>query len=363
MTSIAIFPAHDDNVASSRIRAHSLHRSLVALGHDARIGDARGAEVIVIQKRATPKTVALAKRARASGALVIFDVDDTGPELWYSIAPSVLRRFLQLADVVTTDTEGHRAILLRDYQARSVSVIPDTIDYYPAGPARPPLPDGAPLRVLWFGHAENMPLFERYAKTLERVPGLEIVVVTGARAIEALSSRLPHVSFVPWSRETFIGILQSCALTLLPHDGSEGDRAKSNNRMIASITWGVPAVVSRTPEYERTASEAHVGQALFADDEELLAALERLRSPDARRAYLDAAQDEVWRRYSPEAVARQFLKVVESAERLPSEVRQPGYLRWLRRASQGHMPSALRHEATHRASWMLHGNRSGGAGQ
>ncbi len=354
---ISIFPAHDDSAASARIRAFSLQRSLSALGHDARLEDAGPADVLFIQKRATPETLALARRAARAGTLVIYDVDDLGLPLWYSVAPTVLFRLLRVAHLVTTDTAGHRDLLLSDYGARAVEVVPDTIDYSPAGPARPDLPEGDLLRVLWFGHATNLPLFERYALRLAALQGVEVVVSTSAAAIAPLSARFPSIAFVPWTKDGFVALLQSCALTVLPHDGGENDRSKSNNRMIASITWGVPAVVSRTPEYERTAREAGVEQALFDGPEELGEVVERLRSPAARRAYLEAAQGEVWRRYSPEAVARRFLAVAVAGRDLPRApahregVRElPEFVSWLRRTSPGTVSRAVVREAMHWAA-------------
>lgn len=357
MMRIAIFPADHDGVASARIRAYTLQRSLCALGNDARLRDARGAEVLFIQKIATPQTLAVVERASDEGALTIYDVDDLHPAIWYSIAPSVLHRLLRLVDLVTTDTTAHRKELLRAYGPQSVEIVPDTIDYYPVGPVRPRLADdGGPLRVLWFGHAANIALFEKYARALGSVPGIEVVAVTSAASIARLSAHFPSLSFLPWSRDTFVPVLQSCALTVLSHDGSEIDRAKSNNRMITSITWGVPAVVSRTPEYERTTAEAGVESAMFSDEGELVAAVERLRSAAARSAYLDAAQPEIWRRYSPAAVAGKFLEIVGAADRRQPHPAPLGYLRWLRRASHGHMASALIREPMHLACRWIRGS-------
>jgi hypothetical protein len=349
MMRIAIFPAHDESAASARIRSFTLQRSLAAMGHDARLRDSEGADVLFVQKRATSNTLTLVREARQQGSLVLYDVDDLGRDLWYHIAPSVLHRLLPMVDVVTTDTSEHRDLLLRDYGVPSVEIIPDTIDYYPTGPVRLPLTDTSPLRVLWFGNVANISLFEKYAHTLASMAGVQTVAVTNARAIERLSAHWPAVDFVPWSRNEFVSVLQSCALTVLPHDGTEADRAKSNNRMIASITWGVPAIVSRTPDYVRTAQEAGVEYALFNDESELIAAVERLRTASARLAYLDAAQSEVWRRYSPAAVAMRFLEVVQSAKR-QNAISPDGYLRWLRRASRGRVASALMLEAMHIAS-------------
>jgi hypothetical protein len=350
---IAIFPALGESAASARIRSFTLLQSLQAMGHDARLRDAADTEVVFIQKRATPHTVGVVRDARRRGALVIYDVDDLGRDLWYHIAPSVLHRLLPMVDVVTTDTAAHRELLLRDYGMRSVEIVPDTIDYYPTGPVRVPLSDSSPLRVLWFGNVANVALFEKYAHALTPMRDVEVVAITNAGAIDRLSSRLPAVKFLPWSRREFIPMLQSCALTVLPHDGTEADRAKSNNRMIASITWGVPSIVSRTPDYIRTAQEAHIEYALFGDQSELIAAVERLRTATARAAYLESAQSEIWRRYSPAAVAERFMEVVHNAKR-ENAATPDGYLRWLRRASRGRVASALMLEVMHVASRLRH---------
>jgi glycosyltransferase involved in cell wall biosynthesis len=356
---IGLFPAHDDSTASSRIRVFTLQRSLEALGHDARLRDATGADVLVIQKRATSGTLKVAGEARRNGALIVYDVDDVDRDLWLTIAPNVLYRLLQKVDLVTTDTAGHRDILIRDYAAAPVEIVDDTIDYYPTGPVTPSVIPDSPLRVLWFGNVANISLFENYARVLKTIPDVEIVAVTNASSVADLSQRIKGVSFVPWSRESFVGILQSCALSVLPHDGSDKDRAKSNNRMIASITWGVPAIVSRTIEYERTAREAGVTPALFNDETELVAAIEHFRSREARRAYLAAAQPEIWRLYSPEAVARKFLDIVARARRRRDDAPPTGYLPWLRRASHGHIASALVLDARHVAARMLYGSGRG----
>jgi hypothetical protein len=204
------------------------------------------------------------------------------------------------------------------------------------------------LRILWFGDASNFTLFAKYAETLRGVPDAEVLVITNAAAIGSLAQRFTGISFLPWSRDTFLSILQSAALSLLTHDGTEADRAKSNNRMITSITWGVPAVVSRTPEYERTARECRIETSLFDDPGACVAAIERLRTRAARYAYLDAAQAEVWQRYSPTAVSGRFLAVVARHRDCDRPARKmPTYWQWLRSACTGGLSDALRSELRH----------------
>ncbi len=349
---IAIFPGGDENRASSRIRAFTLAKALRDAGHDARLGDATGAEVLLIQKGATKQTIELVSTARRNGALIVYDADDLGTALWWFVAPRTLHRLLPLVDLITTDTPQHAEALQHDLGFDSVEVVPDAVDYYPTGPVRPPLAPETPLRIVWFGDANNFPLFARYAGTLSAIPQSEVMVVTNPHAINALASRFPEISFMPWARETFPGILQRAALSLLTHDGSEIDRAKSNNRMITSITWGVPAVASQTPEYERTARECGVEYAIFREEADCVSTIERLRSRVAREAYLDIAQPEAWQRYSPAAVAQRFVDIVAGA-RKGAPHKHTGYLRWLIRASRGNVIPALLNDARHAAApWL-----------
>jgi|GEM_PF-842595 len=303
----SLLPADTEDTASSRIRVYSLHRALVSLGHVSVLGPSPSAEFCFIQKRVTVKILEATRQAKANGCVIFYDVDDLGEALWYFVTERCFYEMIRLADAVTTDTAGHREQLLQKYGATRVEVIPDTIDYYPSSPVRPPLREGKPLRVLWFGSSSNIALFEKYAFALTALPDVEVVVATNATDVSRYSAKYPHVSFVPWSRGSFVSTLQSCHLSFLMHDGSATDSAKSNNKMIASITWGVPAVVSRTPEYERTARETGVEETLFSNEAELRAAVERLRPREARLAYLDKAQPEIWRLYAPNAVAQTFV--------------------------------------------------------
>src|SRR5205823_4506419 len=49
----------------------------------------------------------------------------------------------------------------------------------------------------------------------------------------------------------------------------------------------------------------------FANEKELVEAVNCLRNAEARREYLRVAQPEIWRSYSPGAVAKQFLAAVD----------------------------------------------------
>jgi hypothetical protein len=268
--------------------------------------------VLVIQKKVTPEIMSIARKARRRGCTIIYDVDDFGDALWYWVPRKDFEAILNLADLITTDTLGHRTQVMAFRRHLNVEVIPDAIDYSPPHPVMPPLADESPLRILWFGTVSNIGLFARYADSLASLPNVKVVVATGVSSIPGFTARYPGVEFVPWSRTEFISVLQSCHLTCLMHDGSDSDLAKSNNRMITSITWGVPALVSRTPEYARTAAECGVEDAVFGDERQLATVVGRFRGAERRNHYLGLAQPIIWNKYAPLSVADQFVHAIDA---------------------------------------------------
>ena len=306
---IAAIPAGDDSVASARIRAHSLLRCLPLNGAEV-AKNWRQADVLFVQKRITWRILWRMRLMRWAGRLVIYDIDDSGPALSFW-APGVLfSQALACANLVTTDTEGRMERIRSAGCTTPIAVLPDAIDYYPEGPVRCREPISSRLRVLWFGSFSNISLFERYVGTLIAMPGVQVVVITNPDSGAELHRRYPDIEICSWSQSSFVADLQGCHLSCLMHDGSADDRVKSNNRMITSVTWGVPSLVSDTPEYRRTAEDCGVPEAVFADPDGLRRAVETHRTTLSRIAYLDRAQRIVWKNFAPGAVTSSFLGLV-----------------------------------------------------
>ena len=311
---ICFLPAGGRDTASSRIRVYALQKALADAGLEAWIGDAndrRQADVLLVQKRADAGILARAEAAKRSGALILYDVDDLSSALDYWVRPEDFRRMLGLADLVTTDTAGHQDFLCERLGAPSVAIIPDCVDYGLEAPLLPRDLPPSPLRVMWFGSSSNLHMFTRYAGALCGVPGTQVLVCTAPGSARELTAALPAIQAVEWSLPGFPEMLRSCHLSCLAHEHNDVDRGKSNNKMIASIALGVPALVSFTPEYTRTARAAGVGESLFTDPSGLPALCERYRSAEARYDYLATAQPYVWEHFSPQAVARHFLEVLQ----------------------------------------------------
>jgi glycosyltransferase involved in cell wall biosynthesis len=326
---LSFIPAGNEQVASSRIRVYcildALHRRHVrfVIGYDS------SADALIVQKRLTAEVLEAVRECKRRRKLVIYDCDDIGPILnaW---APQKLRReMIRSAELVTTNSAGFRAALLGRYRARKVELIPDAIDYFLKAPFRPTISTVSPLRLLWFGNRRNLALLERYADVLKSVPKIRLLICTDflhvspgekpaslsaaafRRRLEFKAFRHPSFSFLQWDLNSFPTLLRSCDLSILPHDGSAGDRAKSNNRMIASIAWGTPVIASRTPAYEATARQMGLSECLFDKPEDVPALIESLRSASARRRYLKLSQPWVWKHHSADVVAEKLCDAIE----------------------------------------------------
>jgi glycosyltransferase involved in cell wall biosynthesis len=321
---LSFLPAGGARVASSRIRVFCLLGALHRRNVRTVLGPDPAADVLIVQKRVTLEIIAAVAAARKNGALIIYDCDDLGPALDRWAPPKWRWRMIRSADLVTTNTPEARAELLGRHRARAVAVIPDAIDYFPAAPPAPSVSTRTQLRVLWFGHRRNLPLLQPYAEALKSIPRCRLIVCTNAppsrrdraagptpwREADEDRFRHPSISFVPWEPESFPALLRSCDLSILPHDGTPADRAKSANRMIASIAWGTPAIASRTPAYARTARRMGVPECLFDGPEDLPALIDSLRQPTSRRRYLRRAQPWVWRHHSADVVAGRLCRTI-----------------------------------------------------
>ncbi len=304
---LALFPSGGQDVASARLRSLPFlslmeERSVRSIRDTARLLR-DPPDIAWIQKRLTAGHLRVARLVKESGGVVIYDCDDSGPDLDYWAPPALVEEMLLLADVVTTDTPERGERLREIVPSFQVRVLENQMDYADQLVHEdPPLASGGGdgLRVLWFGGGENLDSLEAYGAVLGSVEGVRLVLC-GPSASDArrVFGRLP-AEIRRWSPEGFIEILRSCDVTLMSHFGSRHHTAKSAHKMVTSICHGVPALVSATPDYRRIAALAGVMEdAAFASPEDLRERLERMKSEEVRRAYIARSRPELLARHGP----------------------------------------------------------------
>lgn len=313
---LAVLPAADADMASTRLRALPL---LDLLDPGSVRSGGRGApllhsppDIAWIQKRVTAGHLRVARAVKERGGTVVYDCDESGPDLNAWARLDRVAEMLALAHVVTTDTPERAEQLMEVAPSSHPQVMENGVDYGDQLPAPPPGSrprDADGLRVLWFGSRRNLRFLAPWADLIVSIPGVRLVVCGPGRSeVRGTLGRAP-VELHPWSRDGFIAVLRSCHVTVLSHFGSRFDEAKSAHKMVTSICHGVPALVSATPDHERVAALAGVtDMAVFRTPLELRAGLERMRSEEARRTLMERATGPLLERYGlgclPAAAAR-----------------------------------------------------------
>lgn len=243
-----------EQLASSRLRAAIPQAEL------AKLGIVQGDDVIVYGKHFINNIPKYVTR--------IYDVCDDHLDNealgWY------YRTHIAEADAVTCNSETMQAII-KEKTGRDAHVIPDPYESEEQ-------PAGMGEGLLWFGHESNLRQIHPYLD-------LKPEILTGCE----------------WSRAKQLRMLADCAVVLIPTDFRQ---AKSANRLIEAVRNGRFVVAGELPAHEEFKPYMWVGDiregvvwALSNRDE----AIERVRKC---QAYIKD-------KYSPEAIAKQWLSVLE----------------------------------------------------
>ena len=284
---VAFLPRYGNDAASSRLRVYRLADGLREMGHDVSVtGFDDDADVLVLQKTVDPEIFTY---ARLFGGKVVYDYCDSADIV-------TLRRAAEVADLLTTDTPGHRRLAM-PYSNR-INLLFDPIDYGITGPS----PDSWGEGAVWFG---CWPVFAD-ARWMA-----DVLLRAGVR-VRAVSDLTPEragvpVEIVPWRYETCVDELRQASVAILAH--GETDPHKSPDRAVTAIMAGVPCIFSGSVTYARIAHECGVEWADVADGHQLMAAYHRLQRPDERAEYLAATQPVLWQRHNLRAVAERAASI------------------------------------------------------
>jgi hypothetical protein len=283
--------------ASSRIRVYYPHVTLLESGvHGSVVGLAPDADVLVIQKSLDSNVLEFARR-EFRGRPVVWDFDDA----FYSHPR--FPEMMELAQLVTTDT----AARADQFAARGIGpacvVWPDCIDYDPAAPMKPV---ERARGVVWFGNHTNLASVEC---ELRRLCALDEQVAVITQPQETAFLKSAGIEVIPWTLAGFTASLRRFRVAVLSHRGGDAN-VKSNNKLIAAVTLGVPCVVWDSNSYSTVLHEFGLARYVVRSTEELIAAVSQLCDLRATHEYLDHAQTAIWERFNRRTVTNRFLSLV-----------------------------------------------------
>ena len=222
--------------------------------HDDLKEKALRADVVVFSKSFLPSNEALAERAKALGARVIFDVCDNHYQ--HPSYGAHYQRMSALADQVVCNTL-EMAKAARPYSTGEPIVIADPYEG-PRGSAA--FSPAGPLRLLWFGHPSNLDSLEAALGDLIDYSSSQPIALTvltqltdaienGCRGVSARHDGRFVMSAKPWSMEAQWRELAACDAVIIPSRDVPEKRVKSANRMIEGLWAGRPVVAQPLPAY------------------------------------------------------------------------------------------------------------------
>lgn len=286
---VSLIPWAGREVASSRIRVFALEKALNAMpGVEAGIWLTQ-ADVAVAQKLSDPRDMDAV--GKAEFGLRVYDFDDP-------MSMDVMKLAHEVCDAFTTDTDGHRQWYLDRGFTKPCLVVPDCVDYVEA----PLAPVEASGSAVWFGNKENEVAVHEMATDLMDA-GVRVGFISNQHG-----GYDPRLQLVRWGRLTLVEDLRSFGTCLLSHSGLPP--GKSNNKMTAAISLGLPCIAEAGCCYEDLLVELGIAELLVYGDWTAVDAFRYAEDPGFREHEFPYVQQAVWDVYSPAAVAKTWLDAV-----------------------------------------------------
>lgn len=245
-------------------------------------------DVFYVEKKSSPEVIEVAKKARAKGMKVIFDLNDGMGYRDKDPKKRDDKAMCLVAHVITCNSE-ERAVILRKLTGKPVYVIPDGIDYGIKPCHRVELREEV-RRICTFGH---------YKQVLASVKVLKRISVDGKKfyITDRPVPGLEKWRGRQWRYKKFIKQLKTADLCYLFHVDNEVSKLKSNNRLVVCMALGLPAVVSDTYVYAKTAKDAGVPEITNAVV---------MQDFGVRQRVSQKGFDYAWENYRPEKMGEMF---------------------------------------------------------
>jgi hypothetical protein len=261
--------------------------ALREMGHTVTVGNCAQAEAYAyVFSKHNAVDVEIANWAKTDwirgGGKVVYDICD---DHFNDKHGDHYRKMVDLAGIVTCSTAAMQEVIKAE-TGRDAIQIDDPYEF----PEEEPVIK-KPGRTMWFGHKSNLPSLDGYdvhdviSNSGYTGPGLTRVIM-------------------PWSMETMVMAFDRNQIVLIPHSDDRKNAVKSPNRVVESIRMGKWVSASPIRSYEQFAPYANIGN--------VNAGIEMYNDlpDDVLITRIKAGQDYVRDRFSPETVAKQWLKAL-----------------------------------------------------
>jgi len=249
----------------------------------------------------SPQVNSFLNDCKQNGTKIVVFVNDV-----YREDHSRLSNWAKISDLILCPTKYHKDFIqsLVDIPVR---VMIDSIDYNLDSFITPQIKNPIP-KICWFGYPESyhksMMWYEPIIQEMINENLMEFHLITSS----SFPSKFP---IIPFDNSTFIETLKQfdgCILSHAPLDYNINTFVKSPNKLILSITLGVPCIVSNTPSYSKILTDTELKNYKFSGVDSFKKSLNLLLSYENRLEYLEKSQQYVLDNFSYTQMGKQFLQ-------------------------------------------------------
>ena len=198
-----------------------------------------------------PKWLAQLNRFSQAGGAVIADYTDHHIAI-RSKQSSFYRELLEIAHLLITPSESMKAQLSANLDTL-VHVIEDRLEF---GGLPPKDPENYSNTVLWFGHESNLIFLSNLVlEWPDSLSDKTVLIVSGKGGDALLKHHLDgkkvkiNLQYLEWSITTLMLAARRADVAVIPSDGGSYKQYASNNRLVSSLTLGLPTVATPLPSY------------------------------------------------------------------------------------------------------------------
>lgn len=212
-----------------------------------------------------------------------------------------LKAMINLMDFVVASTNQIKKWVQKNFPDKICYKIPDghDLEYYQEfmdGCREPLNYELKPMNYIWYGNSGTIKSLKAILPTIERITGKgdTLTIIADERARGQVESQRIGVKFVPWLLDTVNNEVRKGNLVLNPRLDTPGYAVKSNNKTVMAYILGRPCI-----------------DRIVTDEKGWLADLMKFRNPAYRIEDVNKKRPELLAKYSMEAIAEIWGKVIE----------------------------------------------------
>ena len=277
-------------------------------------------DLIWIEKEALPWWPESVEAILLSGVPYVLDYDDAvfhnydinGSWMVRKLLGSRLDKLMSKAALVTAGN-GYLAQRAINAGAPWVEVVPTVVDLhrYPFGRSAKIF---TTLRIAWIGS----PSTARYLHLLrEPLRQLSLKVPFALRVIGATDLHLPgvKVEYVPWTEDTEVDSISSCAVGIMPLEDSPWEKGKCGYKLIQYMACSLPVVASAVGANVEIVEDGKNGYLVRSTDEWVVALHTLLESPRLRAEMGKAGRARVEENYCLQKTGPRLVELLRVASK------------------------------------------------